>query len=73
MLAVLVTGTGVKRKANTRACEGRETERERGGAINKVAVVFIHHASEETDEDLPVPLALLAFHWTIWHLHHRVS
>lgn len=65
----------VKPKANRRGCEGnkRQGERERERAINKVTVVFIHHASEKTDEDLPVPLAPLAFHWTIWHLHHRVS
>lgn len=52
----------VKPKANTRACEGKQRQRE----INKVTAVFIHHASEGTDEDLPVPSAQLAFHWTIW-------
>lgn len=34
--------------------------------VNKVTVVFIHHALQETDEDLPVLFALQDFHWTIW-------
>ena len=76
MLAVLVTDTGSnQRQTGGRAREQRRRGREgsEGRAINKVTAVFIHHASEEADEDLPVPLALLAFHWTVWHLHHRVS
>lgn len=43
---------------------------ERGGSVRAITQrLFIHHASEPTDEGCPVPSSL-AFHWTIWHLQH---
>lgn len=65
MVTALVTDTG----SNQRQIQVWE---KRGGAINKVTVVFIHYATDEIDQELPVN-AVLNFYLSIWHLHHTIN